>query len=519
MVLWEQRLDDALAQDHPVRQFLYLLNSAAFAETFTTWETEYVLLEGKPPFHPRDLTGLYLYGMLNGIRSSRRLEASCSNRLDVIWLMQGQCPDHSTIADFVKGHKKFIRQLFKDALQVAIKAGLVKLNHVAVDGTKIEANAGKKSVKKETELTKELAGIDEQIEALESEWAANEVREANLFGKYVPWTPESALSDRQKLAKLKRRQDKLQKALAELARRRQESTESKSIQPINSTTDPESRVMPDKEGRCKPNYNSQLGTDGQCGYIVAEDVTDQASDGNLLLPMVGQVQSNGGRLPDEASADSQYNTGHDVKELELQGVTTYLPETHTRSQEKTGTSDEEVALRKARSGQELSESEWQALPRDDNGRIRGTAFGYDTQQDVYRCPAGQILTFLRTTCKRKKTGVIRRREYGGCSACAACPQAALCGAHPQKGRRINREEYEEYRERLRARMNTDHGRARYRLRRQTVEPRFGEIKQIRGVRRFLRRGLEAVKTEWSLICTSVDVGILLRHWEKVVVVL
>ena len=200
LVLWEQRLDDAIPPDHRVRHFEYLLASEAFADTFSEWTGRYILVEGKPPYHPRDLAGLYLYGMLNRIRSSRQLEAACYNRLDVIWLMQGQHPDHSTIADFVKVHGRHLRSLFRDVLKVALRSGLVKLSHVAVDGTKIEADAGKKSVRKEKTLGNDLARLDEQIAALEKEWEANEVRETNLFGQETAWTPGGFQSDAKRLS-------------------------------------------------------------------------------------------------------------------------------------------------------------------------------------------------------------------------------------------------------------------------------------------------------------------------------
>jgi len=119
----------------------------------------YVLVKGKPPYHPRDLAGLYLYGMLNRNRSSRQLESACYNRLDVIWLMEGQTPDHSTIADFVKVHGKHLRNVFRDVLKIASEAGLIKLGHVAVDGTKIEADAGRKSVHKKETLSGKRSAI------------------------------------------------------------------------------------------------------------------------------------------------------------------------------------------------------------------------------------------------------------------------------------------------------------------------------------------------------------------------
>ncbi len=191
MVLWERRLDDAVPYDHQVRHLDVLLGSAAFAGTFREMEWQYVLNRGKPPYDPRHLAALYLYGMLHRLRSSRRLEDACHSRLDVIWLMRGQTPDHSTIADFVGKHGKALRKLFRDTLQVLIGANLVKLSHVAIDGSKVEADAGKNSVRSEEKIRSWQAQLDEKIAVFEQEWAENEKREADLFGENNPWTTSS----------------------------------------------------------------------------------------------------------------------------------------------------------------------------------------------------------------------------------------------------------------------------------------------------------------------------------------
>jgi transposase len=515
MVLWPTRLNDAIPLDHPVRHLVFLLDTEPLAGTFREWEREYVLLEGKPPYHPRDLTGLYLYGMMNRLRSSRQLEQACWNRLDVIWLMSGQRPDHSTIAAFVGGHGKRLRSLFKDVLQVAIRAGLVKLEHVAVDGTKIEADAGHGSVHREETIAGQLSKIDEQIEALEREWAANEVREAGLFGKEVPWVPSGSETAKQRLAKMHREQERLRQALAAIGRRREESVSGPAPKAIDSVTDPDSRVMRDKEGRRKPNYNAQLASDTGLGMLVANAVNDQAEDSGLLMPMVSQVEEHCGRKPGEVSADSQYNTGPELKTLEEQGVVGYLPDNGQTSEAPQGQEAQAEALAAAQAGQALTEAQWEALPKDGKGRIEKEAFRYDAETDVYRCPMNQELRFVRNSQDRQKSGVVIRAQYGGCSACATCPRAGMCCKNPRQGRMINRDQYEEYRERLRARMTTETGRSRYRLRGPTIEPRFGHIKRGLGIRRFMRRGLEAVRTEWSMICTAVNMGILLRHWSEV----
>lgn len=515
LVLWSQRLDDALPDDHPVRHLDLMLRSQSFAATFSEWEQAYVRVEGKPPYHPRDLAGLYVYGMMNGIRSSRQLERACWNRLDVIWLMSNQHPDHSTVADFVAKHGRRLRKLFKDVVRVGEKAGLVKLEHVSVDGSKIEANAGKGSVRKQATIAAELQQIDERIAALEAEWKTNESREATLWGEQAPWCPSRQESPNKRQRAFERQRRLLEAALQEIHRRDQESRTA--VQPIASITDPTSRIMPDKEGRRKPNYNVQLAVDTTEHFIVAQDVNDQPEDSGQLVPMTEQVKDNCGSLPKEASADSQYNTGPDLAAMEELGVTTFLPDTNRRM---VPASDDPAtqALNAAKCGHVLTAEQWAALPRT-RGLISGQAFTYDPDRETYRCPMGHTLVLVRENSGETKQGRVRKKQYGRCAACATCPQAGLCCQDLAKGRTVTRDEYEPCRERLRARMGQEYGRSRYALRRQTVEPRIGYVKTGMGLRRFLRRGWEGVRTEWAMVCSAVNIGILLRHWDRVAPVL
>jgi transposase len=276
--------------------------------------------------------------------------------------------------------------------------------------------------------------------------------------------------------------------------------------------------MRDKEGRRKPNYNGQMAVDSEAGVITAADVNDNPSDSGQMSAMLKQVQEHCGRLPEEVSADSQYNTGAELKAVEGMGVASYLPESGQRSEVRDPESASSRALSAAGSGQVLNEEQWEALPRDKDGRILHEAFHYNASKDVYVCPMGQELGFVRMGQDRRKSGVVRRRQYGRCGGCVTCPRASMCCKDARKGRTINREEYEEYRERLRERMGTAKGRERYGLRGPTVEPRFGLIKRVLGVRRFMRRGLEAVRTEWLMVCTALNLGVLLRNWARVAMV-
>jgi transposase len=517
LVLWSARLDDAIPTDHPVRHVAYLLDSEPFSTTFREWEQSYVLLEGKPPYHPRDLTGLYVYGMMNRVRSSRQLEAACYNRVDVIWLMSGQHPDHSTIAEFVNRHRVPLRALLRNTLEVGLRAGLVKLEHVGVDGSKFEADAGKGSVHKKVTIEVMLAQMDEQIGLLEKEWLENETREGRLFGNEVPWVPGELGSTAERLRRLKRTQQKLKDALAQIDRRRAEC--GSECKEVASVTDPDGRSMKDKEGKSKPNYNTQIGVDQTCSLITAAEVNDHPDDSGLLTMMLEQTKENCGHLPSEASADSQYNTGPELAMLEGLGVKGFLPDNGQPSTCPDVDTPAAQALAAIQGGATLRDEQWVALPKDGKGRITKEAFRYDAQRDVYVCPMDQVLPFLRYSRDRKNWGEAVRAQYGGCPGCATCPQANICCSNPNQGRTINRDQYESHRERMRERMKSDEGRSRYRLRREIVEPRFGHIKHGLGIRRFMHRGIEKVRTEWSVICAVVNIGVLIKHWPEVVKVL
>lgn len=510
LVLWSRRLDDALPIDHPARLMDELFRSQALAPVFAAWCREYHLLEGQPPYHPRDLTMLYCYGMLNRLRSSRQLESVCANRIDVIWLVSGQRPDHSTIAAFVTAHQDRVRDLFRRVVRVGIKAGLIRMEHASIDGTAVEADAGRGSVHKEGTIRGMEHDLDKHIAELEQEYQDNQRREGLVCVAEEPELPED-----ERLRRLREKRARLREALASIQRRRDEQvrTDRPEPKPIASTTDPDCRVMKDKEGRRKPNDNAQLAVDagdGAAGMIIAADVNDAANDLGLMLEMMAQTQEACGRLPGEFSLDAGYNTGRDLAELEEQGIKAYVDD-------KPGpikTPEALAAVQAVRQGKTLSLEQIAVLPLDrKSNRLDRCCFVYQAATDTYRCPAGQTLTLFRTGRRYDRDGGLERKRYRT-TACGPCPLAARCCRSPGQGREINRTEFEDAKERMKERMSSDEGKRRYTLRAQSVEPRIGTLKSIMGVRKFLRRGRENVRTEWTWACTAFDIGALIRHWDK-----
>ena len=328
------------------------------------------------------------------------------------------------------------------------------------------------------------------------------------------------------MAQLKERQERLERALKNIERRVTASVKSEKPKPITSATDPDSRVMRSKEGGSRPNYNAQIGVDAGKGMIVAAEVCDEAEDSAQLVPLLEQTQQNTGQLPVEVSADGNYTTGPNLAALEEKKVTGYLPSGAEHAEEAVAAqcapkADGDQAATQSQSTNApgtVSSAAWARLPKNSEGCFTKDAFSYDSQADVYRCPMGQTLTFRGASKGQKNYGPTERRTYA-CGACCQCAHWKECCKNPKTGRSVKRDQYDPQRERLRARMATPEAQERYQVRKKTVERRFGLIKHVLGVRRFLHRGLEAVRTEWMIICTAVNLGVLLREWARVKLVL
>jgi transposase len=509
IILWSQRLDDALPAEHPARLLDELFRSQQLASVFAEWEQRYDLTLGKPPYHPRIMASLYVYGMLNRIRSSRQLEAACHNRIDVIWLMSGVKPDHSTIAQFLADHKEQVRWLFRAVVRVGIKAGLVRMEHQAVDSTTIEASAGRGSVHSRETIKKKEAELEKQIADLEVQFEDNEKREGMLEGA---WFGPSASTPTGQLARRQEQRQRMHEALATIERREAEPRQSgaRPPRPIASTTDPDCRVMKDKEGRRKPNYLAQMAVDAASGMITATDVSDSPNDCGLLTVMLGRIEEECGSLPAEVSADAGYNTGRELEKLAgIEELTAYVDD---KSDGVRG-NDAKAAVQAVREGRTLSLQQLESLPREKDGSFHRSAFAYDAASDSYRCPAGERLRRFRAGTRSDRHGTYSRMRYAS-EACSSCALASQCVRSKRKSgryREINRTEFEDLKETMRARLASEEGKQRYALRAGTVEPRIGTAKSVQGVRKFLRRGLASVQTEWILTCIALNVQILLNH--------
>ena len=505
LFLFPPRAEEFVGPMARVRIFDEILRQDRFVRTFDRWGLRYGLNEGRPPYHPRHMASLYMYGAMEGQLSSRKLEAACRSRIDVKWLMEGLAPDHSTIALFLQRHQEDLDELFKEVLAVAAEMGLLKLKHVAVDGTKLEANASCGSVKKRDQLEKLLAEAEQEVKRLRREWMRNESRDRRLF-KDDETSPEKEPLE---LRKAEARREKIQATLDAIARRQENSTRPKDVKAKGSLTDPDARHMRDKKGQTVPGYNVQIAVDSEAGIVAGTEVNDQADDAGLLGTLVDAVAENTGSLPEKVSADKGYCAGIDLEALEKSGVEAHVP---GQNRGKPATEEGREALDAAKRGEELSEEQWSALPKDNKGKIRREAFEYDQDSDSYRCPRGERLVRFSVSREKTRGGMSERFKYRAAKGiCENCPFAEHCCEDPKKGRVLSRDAFEETRRRVDERLSTEEGRNTYSKRAPLSETPSGMLKSNLRICRFLRRGLRMVNAENRVIWAGYNLRIIVNH--------
>ena len=496
--LYFPTLDAVISKDDPVR----LVDEVLAEVDWSDWEFHYPRKRGQPPIHPKHLAAAILYGMYRGIRSSRRLEEACNYRFDFLWLVEGRRIDHTTFSKFRTRFREPLKSLFKQIGRIAMALGLIRLGEVAFDGTRVKANNARFQTRTAKTLERKLQALDELFDNLMTRLNAADAEGA---GQGSPTRlPDS-------LAEIEQRRERVKAALeqargADEARRRQGVDPEKNPAQV-PTTDPESRVMPNKEGGYAPNYTPVATTDGERGLIVDCDVLGEVNESPAAVPSVDRIEETFGQRPKKFLTDAGNNSGQIMHEMEERGVEFYAPV--ESSQPEPGN----PALRDDPT-QPVPEAEWTNLKRNDRGQLDKSCFVYVAEEDQYYCPQGAPLAFEKTKPERRGGEVVTKRIYR-CGACADCPLAAACLSPKSKhGRTITRDQYEEVRQRTAARMASKSGRVLYNQRPRIAETTFGIIKLVMGTRQFLLRGLEKVKTEWLWAATSFNLMKLAREIGK-----
>jgi len=311
------------------------------------------------------------------------------------------------------------------------------------------------------------------------------------------------------LANLESRRQQVRDALAK-ARAADEARKSKGTNPEENpaqvpTTDTDSRVMPNKEGGYAPNYTPTAITDGHAGFIIDSDVLSEVNETPALLPGVERIEDMFGETPEKLLTDAGNNSGAVLQGLEEKGIEVYAPVEFSEPQPGNPAHRNDPT-------QPVPEADWQALPRNSKGKLAKSCFAYDAEQDQYYCPQGKAMPYEKMKSDERGGEKVPLRVYR-CSGCAGCPLAAACLEKTAKhGRTITRDGFEPVRDRTAARMASEAGRRVYNQRPRIAEQPFGILKRVMDLRRFLLRGLEKVKTEWTWSVTAFSRRCLGRPW-------
>jgi transposase len=491
MALFAPTLDAMISPDDPVR----LVDELLAGLDWSAWEAEYDGKRGQPPIHPRIIAAGMLYGLCRGIRSTRKLQEACCYRLDFLWLVEGRQIDYTTFAKFRTRFGPQLKDVFRQLGRLAMSLGLVRLGEVAFDGTRVKSQNSRYNTKTSKTLAEKLAALDTQFDQMLAEWDACEEQRRLDEREDSPTQLPAPLAD------LNERRKKVQAAL-EKARALEELRRKDGVDPEKNPAqvpmnDPESRVMPNKEGGYAPNYTPTATTDGHAGYVVDCEVLGDVNETPQAVPSVDRIAENFGQNPERFLTDSGNTSGLVQQAMEERGIEFYAP---VESQEPQPGSP----VLRGDLTQAVSESEWARLPRNSHGQLDRSCFVYVAAEDRYYCPQGQVLEFE----ENKGDG---RRSYR-CSTCAGCPLRELCVSTQSKaGRTISRDQFTETRERTAERMKTPQAKQIYNQRPKIAETPFAILKSVFRLRQFLLTGLEKVRTEWRWAVTAFNMMKLVRH--------
>jgi len=427
---------DWLPEDHLAYFVSDTIDEVDMSEIEAVYEKS---LRGNPPYHPAMMVKILFYSYCTGVVSSRKIATRLVEDVALRVLAAGNRPDFRTISDFRKLHLSALKGLFTQVLMLCEKAGMVKLGHVSLDGTKLKANASKHKAMSYKRMKEEYARLESEIaKLLESAQLADEAEDKEL-GEDVRGDelPKELAFRKGRIAKIRQAMDELEaEAKAEVPEIPVDSESGASQdKPASKTsgqsknklagvpddkaqknfTDPESKIMMSADKCFIQGYNAQAAVDSEYQVIVATMLTNKGADSPHTEAVVGNIEEIFGRLPDEMSLDAGYYSEKNVKYLESNKIDTYMP-----------------------------------------------------------------------PCR------LKHREYREAIAQEITKDSSI-------------------KDRMKSKVLTEQGRKKYGLRKETVEPVFGQIKECRGFRRFSMRGTEKCEGEWNLVCAAHNLLKLFRY--------
>lgn len=464
-------IEEMIPEDH----ICFLVESLIDSLDYTAYDIRYSGV-GHPAYHPRVLLKLLIMGVLDKVRSSRRLARKARENVVYMYLSEKLTPDFRTISDFRKNNPELVKEIFKHTVSFAREEGLLDLSHLSTDGSKVKANASNRRVLTKEELRILLRFVEEELQ----EWAKQDTIEDKAYGELrgSDQLPQKSKKTIRKAAeyylkKMKERGDDFRDEVRGTLQKAWDEVEEEGLKNV-SITDSGSRFMKNNKDKIELSYNSQLTVD-RSGFILANDVCQNANDSGQLQPQVIQTEDNIGGLPENVvwSFDAGYFEGENIKFLLDEKIDGYIPDNNEQKE---------------------------------NNPYDKKNFKYDTERDEYSCPANQKLKFIGENLDRQKDK--RVRIYKG-QACSSCQNQRGCTKRKGGVRYLKMFPHEVERNAMGMKMKTQKAIEIYKLRQQIIEPVIGDIKENKGVRAFITRGIKTVKTEFNIICAAVN---LKRIW-------
>ena len=465
-------ISDLIPDDHVcllIESFIDKLNFSSFDIKYSG--------AGHPAYHPRIILKLLVMGVLDKIRSSRRLARNARENIVYMYLSEKLCPDFRTISDFRKENPEIVKKAFQHTVALAKSEGMLDLSNLATDGTKLKANASNRKVLSKEELAFLMNFVENELD----EWAKQDSLEDDFFDdvRGSDQLPKSSKNKMQNAVKhymdeLKEKGESFKLGLQDNLNKAKKELEENNLANVNST-DPESRFMSSKKGKIEFSYNPQITTERN-GFIIANDVCNKAEDHRQLKPQVNQTKENLKEIPNDTKwcFDNCYLDGANIDFLNGLNIDAY------------------IACQKEKLDKPYDKSN----------------FEYDKEKDVYICPEGKTLVFQREGFDKGKKKNLRL--YKGTS-CKTCLHHKLCTKKKDGIRTIKMYPFEEESREMRKKMQTREAKETYKLRKQIVEFVFGDFRENKGLITFLTRSLETVKIEFNLMSLASN---LYKIWRK-----
>jgi transposase len=452
--LLPERLDDYVTEDNPVRVVDVFVDNLDLA--VLGFDRAIAQTTGRPGYHPATLLKIYIYGYLNRVQSSRRLEREAQRNIELMWLTGRLAPDFKTIADFRRDNGAAIRQVCREFVVLCRRLDLFSQALVAIDGSKFKAVNNRDRNYTRAKVQRRIEQIEASVARYLSDLDSTDRQGA------APVAEARTTRLREKVEKLQSEMQRMQALAQEV-----EAAPDKQI----SLTDPDARSMATSgKGTGIVGYNVQTAVDAQHHLIVDHQVTNIGNDRSQLATMAKRARTAMQAEHFEVVADRGYFSGEEILACEEAGITAYVPRTQTSNSQAKGLFGK----------------------RD---------FIYEPETNTYRCPAEQSLIWRFTSVEKGMT-----LHCYWSSACKACPLKAQCTSAPE--RRVKRWEHESVIDAMQQRLDQDPDKMR--IRRQTVEHPFGTLKAWMGSTHFLMRSLKHVSTEMSLHVLAYNLKRVMR---------